>query len=145
MERAPVQSHSSFTQGMEDLMLDVQAAILHTSLTQNTDALNIDSQPSYGLLSNSISVSANLSNVVSNVDFNGASPSVDFNGASTAIEPGMGCPSSLLQVKVCASGLVKSHKHQGSKCDSSSHRPRILATKLHLSFLGRHRDVFDPS
>ena len=58
VERAPVQSHSSFTQGMEDLTIDVQAAILHTSLTQNMDALNIDSPPSYALLSNSIFVSA---------------------------------------------------------------------------------------
>ena len=54
---------------MEDFTIDVQAAILHTSFTQNMDALNIDSPPSYGLLSISISVNANLSNVVSNVDF----------------------------------------------------------------------------
>ena len=65
VKRAPVQSHSSFTQGMEGLTIDVQAAIPHTSLTQNMGALNIDSPPSYGLLSNSISVNANLSNVVS--------------------------------------------------------------------------------
>ena len=42
VERAPVQSHSSFTQGMGDLTKDVQAAIPHTSFTQNIDALNID-------------------------------------------------------------------------------------------------------
>ena len=90
---------------MEDLTIDVHAAIPHTSLTQNMDALNIDSPPSYGLLSNSISVNANLSNVVSNVDFNGASPSDDFHGASpSAIETRMGCFVCLLQVGFCASG-----------------------------------------
>ena len=88
VERAPVQSHSSFTQGMEDLTLDVQAAIPHTSLTQNMDALNIDSPPSYGLFSVNSNLSNVVSNVVSNVDFNGASPSVDFNGSfPSAIEP----------------------------------------------------------
>ena len=66
---------------MEDLTIDIQAAIPLTSLIQNMDALNIDSPPSYGLLSNSISVNAYLSNV----DFNGASPSVDFNGASPSV------------------------------------------------------------
>ena len=125
---------------MEDLTIDVQAAIAHTSLTHYMDALNIDSPPSYGLLSNSSSVNAYLSNsvsdVVSNVDFNGASPSVDFNGASpSAIESRMGCPVCLLQVGVCASGLVKSHKHQGSKCDGFRHKPRNLATKLPLPSL----------
>ena len=141
VERAPVQSLSSFTQGMEDLTIDIQAAIPHTSLIQNMDALNIDSPPSYGLLSNSISVNANLSNVDFNgaspsVDFNGASPSVDFNGASpSARDLRVGCPVCLLQVGVCASGLVKSHKHQGSKCDGSGHRPRNLATKLPLPSL----------
>ena len=98
VERALVQSHSSFSQGMEDLTIDVEAAIPQSSLTQTMAALNIDSPPSYGLLSISISVNANLSNVVSNVvskfDFKGASPSVDLNGAShSAIEPRMGCPS----------------------------------------------------
>ena len=44
----------------------------------------------------------------------------------------MGCPVYLLQVEVCASGLVKSHKHQGSNCDGSGHRPRNFATKLPL-------------
>ena len=105
VERAPVQSHSSFTQGMEDLTIDVHAAIPHTSLTQNMDNLNIDSPPCYGLLSNSISVNANFYNVVSNVDFNGASPFVDFHGASlSAIEPRMGCFVCLLQEGFCASG-----------------------------------------
>ena len=47
----------------------------------------------------------------------------------------MGCPFSLLQVGVRASGLVKSHKHQGSKCDGSSHRPRNRAIKLPLPSL----------
>ena len=47
----------------------------------------------------------------------------------------MGCPVCLLQVGVCASGLVKSHKHQGSECDGSGHRPRNLATKLPLPSL----------
>ena len=120
---------------MGDLTIDVQAAIPHTRLTQNIDALNLDSAPSYSLPSNSNSVNANLSNVVSNdvsnVDFNSASPSFDLNWAShSAIEPRMGCPVCLLQVGVCASGLVKSHKHQESKCDGSGHR---------------HREVFDPN
>ena len=84
---------------MEDLTIGVHAAIPHTSVTQNMDALNIDSPPGYGLLSNSISVNANLSNVGSNNDFNGASPSADFHGASaSAIEPRMGCFVCLLQV-----------------------------------------------
>ena len=44
-------------------------------------------------------------------------------------------PVCLLQVGVCASRLVKSHKHQGSKCDGSGLRPRNLATKLPLPSL----------
>ena len=47
----------------------------------------------------------------------------------------MGCPICLVQVRVSASGLVKSHKHQGSNCDGSGHRPRNLATKQPLPSL----------